>query len=268
MPEAKTSRSAIASLVCGILGFTCLPVIPAIILGIVALVKINKSQGTLKGAGLAIAGLVLSGLGLIFWFVFAPIIAAIAIPNPLNTRIAASELRIQVNLKKIVSAEEMWRQNDFDGNGQHDYWTYDVSCLYRMMADNQQPLALIDQDSAQADLQPAATDTFGPNRLEKLVTSTGKEKFGYFLKAITYDENNMAYNQNEVNGIKATNNYKYAFCACPADYPYSGRKTYIINEEGMIYSQDLSHGNGIDTWPADLGPEGWKPENTFGLYDE
>jgi len=58
-PVAKTSGLAIASLVLAILSpFTCMiSAIPAVILGIVALVKISKSQGQLKGNGLAVAGL-------------------------------------------------------------------------------------------------------------------------------------------------------------------------------------------------------------------
>jgi prepilin-type processing-associated H-X9-DG protein len=56
----KTSRLAIAALVCAILSiFTCMiTTIPAIILGIVALVKINNSAGRLKGTGMAITGIV------------------------------------------------------------------------------------------------------------------------------------------------------------------------------------------------------------------
>jgi len=52
---------AIAALVLGILSpFTCLiTAIPAIILGIIALVKIARSAGSLKGNGLAIAGIAL-----------------------------------------------------------------------------------------------------------------------------------------------------------------------------------------------------------------
>ncbi len=58
-PDAKTSGLATTALVLAILSpFTCmLTVIPAVIFGIVALVKIEKSGGTLKGKGLAIAGL-------------------------------------------------------------------------------------------------------------------------------------------------------------------------------------------------------------------
>lgn len=56
---AKTSGLAIAALVLAVLSpFTCLlTVIPAVICGIVALVRIEKSAGQLKGKGFAIAGI-------------------------------------------------------------------------------------------------------------------------------------------------------------------------------------------------------------------
>jgi prepilin-type processing-associated H-X9-DG protein len=68
-PVAKTSGLAIASLVLALLSpFTCMiAAIPAIILAIVALVRISKSQGQLKGNGLAITGLALP-------FIILPII--------------------------------------------------------------------------------------------------------------------------------------------------------------------------------------------------
>ena len=58
---ARASGAAVAALVLGILVFfTCgITVIPAIICGIVALVKISGSNGLLKGKGMAITGLVL-----------------------------------------------------------------------------------------------------------------------------------------------------------------------------------------------------------------
>lgn len=61
----KTSGMAIASLVFGILSF-CLSIfagIPAIILGIVSLNAIGRSQGALAGKGLAIAGIVTGCIG-------------------------------------------------------------------------------------------------------------------------------------------------------------------------------------------------------------
>ena len=61
-PDAKTSRLAITALVLMILSFFTffLTAIPAIIFGIVALVKIEKSGGRLKGKGLAITGIAAS----------------------------------------------------------------------------------------------------------------------------------------------------------------------------------------------------------------
>jgi len=60
-PNAKTSGLAIAALVLAILSpFACFfTALPAIILGIIALVKIGKSSGQLKGKGLAITGIAL-----------------------------------------------------------------------------------------------------------------------------------------------------------------------------------------------------------------
>lgn len=59
---------AIWSLTLGILSNTCLWIlgsIPAILLGIVAIRKIDASAGAQKGRGLAIAGIVTGGVGFI-----------------------------------------------------------------------------------------------------------------------------------------------------------------------------------------------------------
>jgi hypothetical protein len=58
--DTKTSGLAIASLILGILSAFIITGIAAIILGIVALVKIRKSSGQLKGKGLAVAGIGIS----------------------------------------------------------------------------------------------------------------------------------------------------------------------------------------------------------------
>ncbi|MEM7754787.1 MAG: DUF4190 domain-containing protein [Planctomycetota bacterium] len=59
----RTSALAILSLVCGVL--CCIPVLPTIgaLLGLGALVGIKSSNGRVGGLGLAIAGLILGGLG-------------------------------------------------------------------------------------------------------------------------------------------------------------------------------------------------------------
>ncbi|MBK5093594.1 MAG: DUF4190 domain-containing protein, partial [Actinobacteria bacterium] len=81
VPRAKqaTSGWAIASLILGICGFTCIPLIGsvlAIVFGFLAKSEIKKSSGRVKGSGLATAGIVL-GIILIALIVIA---AAVTVP--------------------------------------------------------------------------------------------------------------------------------------------------------------------------------------------
>ncbi len=88
-PGVKTSGMAIASLVLAIvgvltalLGIGLLLLLISLVLGIVALVKINKRPHELKGMGLALAGVIISGASP---FVIG-VLAAIAIPNFIQYR--------------------------------------------------------------------------------------------------------------------------------------------------------------------------------------
>jgi hypothetical protein len=87
--EGQTSGKAIASLICGIFFFLLPSSIVAVILGHLSLSDIRRRAGHLRGRGMAITGLVLGYVGLSFIPVL--IIAAIAIPNLLRSRIAANE---------------------------------------------------------------------------------------------------------------------------------------------------------------------------------
>ena len=64
--EIKTSGMAIASLVLGILGVCGITALVGLILGTIGLVRINRSGGRLTGRRLAIAGIWVSGLMLLF----------------------------------------------------------------------------------------------------------------------------------------------------------------------------------------------------------
>jgi hypothetical protein len=51
----------------------------------------------------------------------------------------------------------------------------------------------------------------------------------------------------------------YAVCAFPAKYKETGRKTYIINEDGVVYQRDLQSAEYLDTYPGpDPVSQGWK----------
>lgn len=104
-PDAPTSGKALASMITGIFGLIMFfPAFAAIILGHMSRSEIRKSNGRLKGNGMATAGLVM-GYGVIAMIPFILIIAAIAIPNLLRARIAANEASAVASLRTLNTAE-------------------------------------------------------------------------------------------------------------------------------------------------------------------
>lgn len=99
----ETSGKAIGSLITGIFGLFFPAAVAAIILGHISRSEIRKSNGRLRGAGMALAGLILGYAGIAF--VPFLIIAAIAIPNLLRARIAANESSAVASVRTINTAE-------------------------------------------------------------------------------------------------------------------------------------------------------------------
>ncbi len=95
--EAKTSGMAITSLVMGILGLCGITAVMGLILGIVSLVRINRSGGRLSGRGLAIAGISLSGLFLLL----IPVYAAMMLPALARAKFNAQSIYCISNMKQL-----------------------------------------------------------------------------------------------------------------------------------------------------------------------
>jgi hypothetical protein len=107
--EGEKKGLAIASLVLGILSFLTLGMlgvgaVAGIIVAVIAMKRVKENPWTYGGRGLAIAGLVLSGTSLLT-AVPVGIIAAIAIPNLMASRMAANEFYAIHSLRNISSAE-------------------------------------------------------------------------------------------------------------------------------------------------------------------
>src|ERR1051325_6925523 len=102
----RTSGLAISSLILGILGIiTCgISSLVGIILGSVALAQIKKSGGQLKGEGLAIAGLCVSGLFLLF----VPVSAGLLLPALAKAKVRAQRIQCINNMKQINAQLRMW----------------------------------------------------------------------------------------------------------------------------------------------------------------
>ncbi len=74
----KTSGMAVTSLVLGCLGvLSCgITALVGLVLGIIALVRINKSNGQLRGKSLAIAGIILAAIFLVIGLLYQISVAA------------------------------------------------------------------------------------------------------------------------------------------------------------------------------------------------
>ena len=134
-------------------------------------------------------------------------------------------------------AEEDFRSNDRDGNGEHDYWRLDVAGLYRLAGENGEALHLIEESLAAAD-DRAETD------LEATVDR--ESHAGFWFRAIRHA------------GETAPDPRRFAACCFPETYGPGIRGTYIISEAHVVYKKDLGHGRGIDFFPADPPKEGWE----------
>ena len=103
----KTSGLAIASLACGVFGCLCLPALAGVILGIMALLKINKSQGKLGGRGLAIAGLCVSGVMLLL----SP---GMMLPGLAKAKAKAARINCVSQLKAIGMGARLYSNDNKD----------------------------------------------------------------------------------------------------------------------------------------------------------
>jgi len=106
----RTSGLAIAALVCGLLGFLILPGLIGIVLAIIALVAIHKSQGRLRGTGMAIAGLCISGA----FMLFLPIMAAMLLPALARAKTRAQDIQCMNHVKQINIALIMYANDNND----------------------------------------------------------------------------------------------------------------------------------------------------------
>lgn len=99
---APNSGMAITSLVLGVCGFFCgITAIPGLILGLVAMSKIKKSQGRLGGQGLALAGTIVSGAVLALMVLLVPLYLAMLLPALSKAKGKAQTINCVNNVKQL-----------------------------------------------------------------------------------------------------------------------------------------------------------------------
>ncbi len=187
------------------------------------------------------------------------VISAIAIPGLLSSQRAANERNASASLKTLATAESDFRANDREDNKVNDFWTGDVAGLYCMtsaaIAGNADvPLKLIEVSIAGADAVPLAAGAAGGEYAEITDYTSMAPKSGYYFRAMMRDregEEDYAVDTGGTPVMGAVhNNSRFGFCAYPANYWSSGKKTFIINEGNTMFWMD-TQGKPVLEWPTD-----------------
>ncbi|MEK7866074.1 MAG: type II secretion system protein [Planctomycetota bacterium] len=174
------------------------------------------------------------------------ILAGMAVPSLLRSRVAANEVSAQATMKQLVTTEQVWRQTDSDRNGSQDYWTNDVAGFYGYRDAVGASLKLVDINVATSDPVGWPTYTVAPFSLPGAVQA----KSGFYYTVMTMDETGNPYQTDADGDGFATNLTGFAFCAYPSTYGRTGTHQYIVNEQGCVFFQDLGVAPPTTTWPA------------------
>jgi len=161
------------------------------------------------------------------------IIAAIAIPNLLRSRMAANESAGIAACKTFAEAQEIYLRTDYNGDGVKEYaqaiaggtavGTPNPYGLYTDGAAGATPgnLSLVDAAFANAEGVPGTAQPRS-GYVFAILTSQGANAPGGAKSYIV--------NTRLVNG--------YGLSAIPSSYDSTGRNTFCINNTGQVYQKD------------------------------
>jgi len=157
------------------------------------------------------------------------IVAAVAIPNLLRSRMAANESAAIAACKTFAEAEEIYLRTDYNRDGvkeyaQHiaggkgEYGLYTDGAADATMGN----LCLVDAAFAHAEGAPGVA----------------QPRSGYVFKILTKQGANAQGGKKSyiVNGRLVNG---YALLAIPSSYDSTGRNTFIINNIGQVYQKDM-----------------------------
>ena len=178
------------------------------------------------------------------------------LPSLGRTQLIASDEAAAIEaLHRIHAAELDFRRNDGDGNGVPDFWTGDLSGLYRAAQPNGDPCAFLDPGIAAADKAPLPPGSGTRPRLT--VELPAKAWSGYWLRTLK----GLAVDGPDEDANAWENLRGFAFIAYPVKAGESGQRVFLMREDGIVWAKDASAAGseGPAEWPA-RGPEaeGWK----------
>src|SRR5260370_1889783 len=193
--DARSSGLAVASLILGIFFLIFPAAILAIILGHISRSQIRDSAGRIKGAGMALAGLILGYAGVAVIPIL--IIAAIAIPNLLRSKMAANEASAVGSVRTLYVAATTY------------YSAYDHG--YPPGLENLGPPAAGKENEERANL------------IDPVLASGRKSGYVFLYRAVRQQD--------------STAPFGYTINADPAVDGSTGMRHFFIDKTGVIPSQ-------------------------------
>jgi prepilin-type N-terminal cleavage/methylation domain-containing protein len=156
------------------------------------------------------------------------IIAAIAIPNLLRSRMAANETAAVAACKAFATAEDIYRRTDYNKDGILEYAQAlsGANSLYETTGGTGD-LALVDRSFANAEGQPLSTATPKAGYVFAVLTSAGANASG---GARTFIDGN------------GSMTLGYGLSAVSNQYDGVGRNTFVVSNSGTIYEIDRGSG--------------------------
>jgi len=146
--------------------------------------------------------------------------------------------QIPFSLRAIRSAQEDFRTRTVDGEKAKGYWRGDIAGLYTLKVEGQ-PIRLVEVAVAQADYDPKTDHS-------SIVGYQHLPIRNYWFRAI------------RLRGESTPNLERYAVCAFPAEVREYSKSTYIMSNDGVIYSKELPPGEGVSDYAVDPVKENWK----------
>jgi prepilin-type N-terminal cleavage/methylation domain-containing protein len=175
------------------------------------------------------------------------IIAAIAIPNLLRSRMAANESAAVAACKTFAESEDIYRRTDWNADGVLEYATT-LTGNYSLFetVDGSGDLQLIDQAFANA-----ACTTVTP-------TDCTAPKAGYSFWLLT-GQGTDAPGGARLYYVGTHMTIGYGLSASPYSWDGTGRNTFVINNTGTVYQSDRG-ASGSSAHETEYNPgTGWTP---------
>jgi len=186
------------------------------------------------------------------------IIAAIAIPNLLRSRMAANESSAIAACKTYAEAQDIYLRTDYDQDGVKEFCQHlkgTPSSIFGLFSDGTSgpngQLQLIDAAFANAEGAPgAATPRAG--YVFQILTSQGPSAPG---GAKTYLQNKPSSGGAGLSGSDPQDMLNgYALSAIPSSYDSTGRNSYAISQTGIVLQKD-NGAAGSAAHPATFDPD-------------